>query len=321
MSCERLKRVRNPRYKYKVGEIPRTEVLQALDFYASLGYVKPPDYYLNVPCGKCFSCKRARMLAYKIRLLSEVEHSSNSSFVTLTFDDYHLTRFKDNPNRAICLFLDRLRKSLGTCVRHWFTAEFGTKNTKRLHYHGLLFDLPGTFDLDKLQSLWKYGITHLGYVNDKTVPYLCKYLTKSLPGKKSPRIISSKGVGSHLVEDLSYLRDLQQPFINTGTCVLPIPRIIKDKLFDDFAKLVMSEDARKKPFKRYVDKHVYYTEESFTNALRAFSAKCLSLGLSNPVDDVKTSVLSSIHSFTLENKNTYLFSLVDAMVDYYKELN
>lgn len=312
MPCENPRRIRNPRYKLSDENFIRPEVVQALDFYTSLGYPEPPDKFLSVPCGKCSSCVRTRMLGFKIRLLSELEHTpGKSTFITLTFDDDNLNRFKDNPNKSIRLFLDRMRKRLGHSVRHWICAEYGEKNTKRLHYHGLLFDIPEALDEDMLTSLWPYGISHFGYVCDETIPYLTKYVTKNeqKDGKKLPRIISSFGIGKDFIKDYKYLKSLLQASIPGKQGVIPLPRYLKTKIFDDFELLLIQEMARADDFVRYVDGRRITDEVEYIKALKKFSAKQRSLQLSPSPKQKPKSALHSMVSYGVDTET--LFNNID----------
>lgn len=312
MPCENPRRIRNPRYKFKDESTVRPEVFQALDFYSSLGYRDPPDRYLFVPCGKCQSCIRTKMLGYKIRLLSELEHTpGKSTFVTLTFDDDNLNRFKDNPNKSVRLFLDRMRKRLGRSIRHWICAEYGEKNTKRLHYHGILFDIPDSLDEDMLVSLWPYGISHFGYICDETVPYLTKYVTKTeqKEGQKLPRIISSFGIGKDFIKDYSYLKSLLQASISGMQGVIPLPRYLKSKIFDDFELLLIQEIARNEEFVRYVDGRRITDPLHYQKALKQFSAKQRSLQLSPSPNKKLKSALHSLVSYGVDTD--ILFANVD----------
>ena len=47
---------------------------------------------LEVPCGKCIGCKRQRVRAWAVRCLHEAQMHKENCFVTLTFDDAHLSK-------------------------------------------------------------------------------------------------------------------------------------------------------------------------------------------------------------------------------------
>jgi len=92
------------------------------------------------------------------------------------------------------LFTVRMRKKYGTHVRYIAVPEFGTRNTKRLHFHALLWNIP--LELIKSErktryfaKLWKHGFIDLVETdnNPKLITYLSKYLSKSY---KNPNLFS-----------------------------------------------------------------------------------------------------------------------------------
>lgn len=237
MACENPLSIINPRYK-KMSVIERTEYSR-LNF----GCDFPIDYQIEVPCGRCQYCEKHRMRDFQIRLLYEIDKYPNSLFITLTFDDTNLLRFSANPNSAVRLFLDRVRKRYGKQVRHWIVAEYGTLHG-RLHYHGILFDTPLRLDGDELSRLWSYGFSYVGYSCDKTARYVTKYVTKSCSGNRSPpRIISSKGIGAGYLtpENVLFHNDGEtlRPYLYYGGFKVPLPRYYYSKVFSDEDKVRM----------------------------------------------------------------------------------
>ena len=224
----------------------------------NFGTFWPPDYYLEVPCGYCHSCQKSVNNQYRIRLLYECRKYAPGTclFLTLTFDDDNLKKFSKDTNKAIRLFLDRLRKDYGKQIRHWFVCEFGTLHG-RPHYHGILFnvpkelidgyspDVPGHHPL--LASRWKYGFVFVGYVSDETCTYITKYVTKSINGDKvRPRIISSHGIGDHYLDTeestLHRLPDCYQPFMVVNGFPQAMPRYYYNKVFTEVDKQNMALD-------------------------------------------------------------------------------
>lgn len=240
----------NRRYK----DLTYNEVID----YAKLnfGTFWPPDYYLEVPCGYCHSCQKSVNNQYRIRLMYEVRRYPPNSclFLTLTFNDDNLKKFSKDTNKAIRLFLDRLRKDYGKQIRHWFVCEFGTLHG-RPHYHGILFNVPRelitAYDSDVpghhplLASRWKYGFVFVGYVSDETCTYITKYVTKSINGDKvRPRIISSHGIGANYLDTdesaLHRLPDCYQPFMVVSGFPQAMPRYYYNKIFTDVDKQNMA---------------------------------------------------------------------------------
>jgi len=201
-----------------------------------------------------------------LRLLYEVARWQCSVFITLTFSDEYLPKFESNPNRAVRLFLDRVRKKYGKQVRHWFCAEYGEENG-RIHYHGILFNTPDCgVNYEEYQKLWKYGFLWLGYCNEKTVNYIVKYLTKDpSDDRKPPRVISSKGIGENYLtrENVSLHKNSEclTPYLNISGFPVALPRYYYDKIFDDDDKLSLVRESMNKPKTWFVGSIEYYDEE------------------------------------------------------------
>lgn len=309
MACERPRRILNRRYK-DMTSVERVR-------YAMLNYgtFHPPDEYVEVPCGYCHSCKKREMNDYRIRLLYEVRRPLDPGrinlFVTLTFNDDYLEKFADDTNRAVRLFLDRMRKRYGKQVRHWFIGEFGTLQG-RPHYHGILFNCPDKIGNSpygehsgqnlELESVWQYGFVFAGFVSDATAGYITKYLTKDLNGKKvRPRVISSFGIGSnYLVTDDAKLHCLNgyQPFITNGSYIYALPRYYRDKIFSEFERQNMT-------LERYIDPSVswrwqgrkYNTEFDFKSARLSTLVSNRRLGLTTDVKPATRKTRSSLDRF------------------------
>lgn len=234
MSCLRKRRILNPRYKGLDAESLHrlSERLYGVGF--------PPNFWIEVPCGNCLDCQKRKFFDYRMRLLYELQKYPNSVFITLTFDNHSLSRFSNNPNKAVRLFLDRVRKHYGSQVRHWIIAEYGSLRG-RVHYHGILFDINLTNS--DLSRFWRYGYTFVGYANEATARYIVKYLTKQdTKGLQPPRVISSKGIGSTWL-DTPECRIAQSQLMTTvqvGGVPYPIPRYYLDKMYSDRDKELIS---------------------------------------------------------------------------------
>lgn len=195
----------------------------------------PPDPRLRsivVPCGKCIECRKRIANDWRFRLHQEYRHNPGRKyhFVTLTFSDSSLDHLKSeyirlNPDSptpslnqlcafAIRRFLERYRKRYKVSLRHFFITELGGK-TERIHLHGIIIDCKAGYwhrskfyaDMATLQDLWKYGYIWLGWCNDKTISYVCKYITKIGPNDTgisfSPAVFVSPGFGKDYVSELT----------------------------------------------------------------------------------------------------------------------
>ena len=274
MPCEQPIRIKNNRYK-GMSEAELHQYSREI-----FGTIEPPDLYLDVPCGWCFSCQRKRLSGYNLRLKFEHRlYPDDTYFVTLTFDEASLKKFSlgDNTNKAVRLFLDRYRKKAGKQVRHFFIAEYGERKG-RLHYHGLLFNAPIN-DEKELKDLWKYGIVDVQKADINCTNYLTKYMTKGTDCNKiQPRIIASKGIGLSYVTPENILFHKQsgefKPFIRIGTAFIPLPRYYIEKIFSVAERLEMTKERfLYKSFEAYLNGRVYKDEIEYRDALAGFLAE------------------------------------------------
>ncbi|UCS96094.1 MAG: replication initiation protein [Microviridae sp.] len=157
----------------------------------------PYDYEVDVPCGRCWQCLRARRFEIVLRLKVELAVCKSASFfVTFTFDNVNLDRFKDDYLKPVRLWIDKMRKKYGK-FRYYFLSELGEAN-RRLHFHGLVFGLP-FLSYRQLTASWIYGRSWFGKVSARTCGYITKYVTKQQISPEfdyRPYLIYSKGIGS-----------------------------------------------------------------------------------------------------------------------------
>lgn len=169
--------------------------------------------YVPVGCGKCMECRKQRARQWNVRLHEEIKTNKNGKFITLTFTDESLEKIaktitglsgynleNEIATKATRWFLERWRKKYKKSVRHWFVTELGQTNTERIHIHGLLF----TNETEEtIQKLWQYGRIGIGeYVNEKTINYITKYVTKQ-DGKHKEyesKILTSAGIGKNYIK-------------------------------------------------------------------------------------------------------------------------
>ena len=68
--------------------------------------------YEYVSCRKCEECISIRKSQWCFRAMAETEHSFDSIFLTLTYDDEHLPADKSVSVRDVQLFFKRMRKNM-----------------------------------------------------------------------------------------------------------------------------------------------------------------------------------------------------------------
>lgn len=165
---------------------------------------------LRVKCGGCRGCLMDRARDWSLRGSHELRFTEGgSSFVTLTYDDFHLPCNRGSiPSLCpphMTLFIKRLRKALrGRSIRYLLCGEYGS-STARPHYHLIIFGcdfsdptlrfnsqynsisiLPSStpsYSSSFLSSLWTYGSHHVSEVTPASISYVCQYSLKKVRGK------------------------------------------------------------------------------------------------------------------------------------------
>lgn len=148
---------------------------------------------IGLPCGRCLDCRITRQRDWALRCQHEAQFhkhkdgSSNTCFLTLTYDDEHLPNDWSVDVRAWQLFAKKTRKRLGS-FRFLAVGEYGGEKL-RPHYHALIFgqdfshDRVPMTDADgnpyflsaTLAKLWPQGIHHIQLMTQETVNYCCRY--------------------------------------------------------------------------------------------------------------------------------------------------
>lgn len=185
--------------------------------------------YVSIGCGRCIECMTQKSNAWRIRLQEEFKHDRKAKFLTLTFSEEELDKLEKEAEVkesnaiatiAVRRFLGRWRKSEKKSVKHWLITELGTKRTERIHLHGLLWtDKPREF----IQEKWKYGGVWEGeYVNEKTINYITKYITKLDNTHKGyiPKVLTSPGIGKDYVNSGNFEKNKYKPNETNETYIL-----------------------------------------------------------------------------------------------------
>lgn len=116
-----------------------------------------------------------------------------SSFITLTYDDDHLT--DDLCYRDFQLFMKRLRKAHGYPVRFFMSGEYG-EQFQRPHFHAVLFGIGfadrkyighsgsgfKVYRSRVLERLWPFGFSSVGDVSFQSAAYVARYAVKKVYG-------------------------------------------------------------------------------------------------------------------------------------------
>lgn len=179
-----------------------------------------------IGCGSCVECRKKKSRDWQVRLHEELREGKWAEFVTLTFSEEALVtlgkeikgytgyeRENKTAKLAVKRFLERWRKKHKKSIKHWLITELGHKGTERIHLHGILWNekyrnrKQGTrSNTEKeiirkdIEKYWKYGRVGIGdYVNDQTIGYIVKYITKLDRDHKEYKgiVLTSPGIGNN----------------------------------------------------------------------------------------------------------------------------
>lgn len=184
--------------------------------------------YVPIGCEECIECRKQKARGWQLRLLEDIKQHTNGKFVTLTLSNESYKKLyqecegkEGNPfeldndiaTRAMHLFRERWRKQTKKSPRHFFVTELGHNGTENIHLHGIIWTDKTP---DEVKALWQYGYiwprnnTWKGtYVNEQTVNYIIKYVTKKdekYTTYKS-RILTSPGIGGNYTKTGNYKRN------------------------------------------------------------------------------------------------------------------
>ncbi len=148
---------------------------------------------LLLPCGKCIGCRKENARQWAVRMMHEVQLHEVSCFLTLTYDEEHISFDRGLVRKDVPNFLKRLRKKIfPTKVRYFQCGEYGT-NGIRPHYHVALFGygfpdrerwtVRGDHQCwrsDELEGLWPFGFSEIGSLTFGSATYIARYVTKKL---------------------------------------------------------------------------------------------------------------------------------------------
>lgn len=178
----------------------------------------PKDKIIKLPCGQCVDCRLEYSRQWANRCMLELQYHDSSYFVTLTYDDAHVPKsYYSDPEtgeafesltlqkRDFQLFMKRLRKKFSDQkIRFFMAGEYGDE-TKRPHYHAILFGLHlddlqhykksqlgfSYFNSPSLSEVWSdndgnpIGHVVIAPVTWETCAYTARYVMKKLNGDLS----------------------------------------------------------------------------------------------------------------------------------------
>jgi hypothetical protein len=207
---------------------------------------------------------------------------------------------------AVRRFLENYRSDFKVSLKHWLVTELGQNNTERIHIHGIIWYKTRNDTRKKnknvlafkdiLDRYWSYGNTWIGeYVNERTVNYIVKYITKTDKKHKfyTPKILTSPGIGKSYINRPDSLNNKYEEKktnelykTRQGTNIA-LPIYYRNKIYN--------EDEREKLWCNRMDKEERYvlgkridvskTEALYWSALKQARKKNKTLGYGNDKTD------------------------------------
>ena len=157
--------------------------------------------HVPIPCRKCIGCRIDYGRQWTVRLMHEAQmQTEDSVFITLTFDDKHLSKDGSIQVSAMQQFHKSLRQLLSPIkYRHYTIGEYGDKYG-RPHYHSIIFghDFPEKvkhkyltkysdwmYTSELLTNCWGNGYCTIQPLVRARAAYITGYVTKKLNGPKA----------------------------------------------------------------------------------------------------------------------------------------
>lgn len=206
------------------------------------------DDQVTVQCGKCPGCIKRRVSTWSFRLVKQGEVSTSALFVTLTYAPEHVpisvNGFMTLNKVDLQNFFKRLRKHYTHKLKYYACGEYGSDNW-RPHYHIILFNADHAGVCEAWTKDGKpIGIVHFGNVEEASIGYTLKYITKekrvglhARDDRQPERAFMSKGLGLNYLTD-AMIRWHNADLLNRCYGALkdgkkaPLARYYKDRIYD-----------------------------------------------------------------------------------------
>lgn len=198
-------------------------------------------------CGQCLNCRIKRKSIWANRLVLESEMYKHSCFVTLTYSNENLPICNNLSPRDLQLFIKRLRyylSTIGIKIRFYAVGEYGTRFTKRPHYHLAIFGIDGSFR-EYIDKAWQKGLIDVGTLTKDSANYIAGYVTKKFVNQNDKDLVDrlpefsrqSQGIGlSWIKEFAKTLKNVKlkevPKFVQYGKRKLVFGRYLTNKLRD-----------------------------------------------------------------------------------------
>jgi len=228
-----------------------------------------------IPCGNCMECRKKKSREWTVRLTEEVRQDYRGIFVTFTFNTKQLSKLRETvvkafpkiggyeiDNRiaklAVRRFCERWRKKYKKSIKHWFVTELGHGEWEHMHIHGFIWTEEQE---ETIKAFWKYGniwtskngktkTGRNGYVNEKTVNYCTKYMTKIDKEHKYYKalVLCSPGIGKGYIESTraklnEYKEEkTDETYRTKQNRRIALPTYYRNKLYNEYQRLELWRD-------------------------------------------------------------------------------
>lgn len=229
------------------------------------------NFYIEVPCGKCYLCRKKKANGWRIRLVEECKSTPKFRhegvmkyrviFVLFTYDDDHLPNPGNRSQFAehIRKWRDLWRKKYGKSPRYFAVTDKGSQ-FGRLHLHLLIFNpydykYNRNISIEELEThgfFWRNGMVRQPswLESMRGITYVTGYITGSNLEKDSykhgkpickesleynPFVFVSNGLGSQFLEGPNLVRDDKNANLlyNFNGYNYALPSYYRYKIFDD----------------------------------------------------------------------------------------
>lgn len=154
-----------------------------------------PDSLMQIDCGYCLGCRIDKSIEWSIRVCHEMKYHARNCWLTLTYDDHHVSKDGQLVPGDLKKFIKALRKHFGPGVRYFACGEYGDQ-LSRPHFHICLFDVDfgqdrrevkkrnefPVFRSETATKLWGRGHVEIGLLTRKSAGYTARYIMKKING-------------------------------------------------------------------------------------------------------------------------------------------
>lgn len=157
-------------------------------------------YPIEMKCHRCIGCRLDHANEIATRIYCEsITCNGNGCFITLTYSPENLP-LTETGEKTLCVehtqkfWHDLRQKHPELSIRYVIAGEYGTKSTKRPHYHACVFgykpkDLKfykyskadkklKLYKSKEVTNLWKKGICVIGEIEYRSACYVARYVQK-----------------------------------------------------------------------------------------------------------------------------------------------